>query len=80
MNFIEEKQGNCQLILRDYKKKLGKFKMNRPIIIPGYYENINNTNIASMSYQIKNIKYSLIKIMKIILPNKFVDFVKKIKR
>lgn len=80
IKFIEEKQGNCQLILRDYKKKLGIFKMNKPIIIPGFYENIYDVNIMSMRYQLKNIKYSIIKIMKIILPNKFVDSLKKIKR
>ena len=80
IEFIENKQGNCQLILRDYKKKLGLFKMNKPIIVPGYYENIYNTNIMSMKYQLKNILYSLIKIIKIILPNSLIEWIKRIKR
>ena len=36
--YIENKQGNCQLILRKYKHHKG----NQPIIIPGVYETVND--------------------------------------
>lgn len=38
IGYIERKQGNCQLILRKYKYHRG----NKPIIIPGVYETIND--------------------------------------
>ena len=62
--YIENKQGNCQLILRKYKYHRG----NQPIIIPGVYETINddpallsgNLGVVSMKQRVKRAaKYIL---------------------
>lgn len=51
ISYIENKKGNCQLILRKYKEHQG----NDPIIIPGIYETLEDD--AKFNY--KNVKHDL---------------------
>lgn len=64
ITYIENKQGNCQLILRKYKHHKG----NQPIIIPGVYETVNDdpallageNGVVSMKQKVKKAaKYIL---------------------
>ena len=65
MEYIEKKQGNCQLILRKYKNYSG----TKPIIIPGVYETIfDDDHIGTNLNDMKGIKYYVKKMLKSILP------------
>lgn len=63
--YIENKQGNCQLILRKYKYHRG----NKPIIIPGVYETINDDPILMLENSGNiSVKQYVKKVVKCILP------------
>ena len=63
--YIENKKGNCQLILRKYKYHRG----NKPIIIPGEYETINDDPILMLgSNGALSMKQRVKKAAKCILP------------
>ena len=65
MEYIEKKQGNCQLILRKYKNYRG----DKPIIIPGVYETIFDDERIGLNLSAnKGIKYYIKKALKGILP------------
>ena len=71
MNYIEEKKGNCQLILRKYKNKKG----NTPIIVPGKYESIADDAILNAISNKRSLKWYVKKTMKFILPYGLVRYI-----
>ena len=65
IGYIERKQGNCQLILRKYKYHRG----NKPIIIPGVYETINDDPLLMLgSNGSVSMKQRVKKAAKCVLP------------
>ena len=65
MDYIENKNGNCQLILRKYKSK--NVNSKNSIIIPGVYESINDDEFLCND-NIKNMKWFIKKSIKMVLP------------
>ena len=68
IEFIDKTNGNSQLILKVYKKKVNS-KSEKSIIIPGKCENINDYNaLHGTSYGNSKMKQKVKRVIKGIMP------------
>jgi len=70
MNVINKKNGNCRLILQEYKKVIKSSKYDKPIVIPGVRETVNDLNYCPLNvgFGISSCKANLKRAIKCIVP------------
>lgn len=70
INVINKKNGNCKLILQEYKKILKFPKYDKPIIIPGERETVADLNYCPLEvgFGISSCKTNLKRAIKCIIP------------
>ncbi|MBQ3409051.1 MAG: glycosyltransferase [Clostridia bacterium] len=81
INVIEKKNGNCKLILDQYKRAIKLNKPKNPIVIPGIRETLNDLNIYPLGSAVveskcnRNIKRAI----KCVMPYGLLKLFRKIK-